>query len=278
MGEQRTTRADKNTSDRYKAPGTRLDASATAPNPSANSLHSISGSSEGRLNITFCLDFPYVALPDLGADDNVLPRSLFRSLESKGFFVPLRSLERPLEVSVAVQTPGFNIQVTQQAPFTVKVQLPAGLLSLRNVHWLVAELAMDEVLLGRPLLKELGIDAPAHLAAVRDEFHNMDCSHVSTTTSGGKLSRLLVKHDTSLTIPELYPITSMPLLLSPPALEEAPNTHVAREPATAANSVMSGTNVQQPLPEVISAQSQKSLLQCQSRFQPRVARIVTLSW
>jgi hypothetical protein len=160
-----------------------------------------------------------VALPDLGADDNVLPRSLLRSLESKGFFVPLRSLESPLEVSLAVQAPGFNIQVTQQAQLTVELQLPAGPLSLRNVHWLVAELAMDEVLLWRPLLKELGLDAPAHLAAVRDEFHYMDCSHVSTTTSGGKLSRLLVKHDTSLKIPELYPIISMPLLLSTPAFE-----------------------------------------------------------
>jgi hypothetical protein len=81
-------RGRKNTSDRYKAPGTRSDASATAPNPSAKSLHSISGSSEGRLNITFCPDLPYVALPDLGADDNVLPRSLLRSLERQGLLRP----------------------------------------------------------------------------------------------------------------------------------------------------------------------------------------------
>jgi hypothetical protein len=91
--------------------------------------------------------------------------------------------------------------VTQQAQLTVELKLPAGPLRLRNVPWLVAELAMEEVLLGRPLLKELGLDAPADLAAVRDEFHNMDCSHVSTTMSGGKLSRLLVKHDTTSRYP-----------------------------------------------------------------------------
>jgi hypothetical protein len=50
----------------------------------------------------------------------------------------------------------------------------------------------------------------------------------------------------------------MPLLISPPAFEEAPNTHVTREPSTAASSVISGPNVQQPLPEVISSQSQQT--------------------
>jgi hypothetical protein len=102
-----------------------------------------------------------IALPDLGADDNVLPRLLQSRLEADGNFVSLRTLAQPVSIDLAVQTPGQSIRVRQQTQLTVELQLPAGPLSLCNVRWLVADQEMDEVLLSRPLLKELGLDAPS---------------------------------------------------------------------------------------------------------------------
>jgi hypothetical protein len=64
-------------------------------------------------------------------------------------------------------------------------------LGLFNVRWLISELDTGDVLLVNPLLKELGLDAPAHLASVREAFHIMDCSTVSSISSGGLLLRLM---------------------------------------------------------------------------------------
>jgi hypothetical protein len=115
--------------------------------------------------------------------------------------VSLRTLPKPIAIDLAVQTPGQSFVVRQQAQLTVELQLPSGPLRLRNVKWLVADKSMDEVLLGRPLLKELGLDAPSHLSANRQEYHDMDCVYVPSAVTGGKLSRLITRADMALTAP-----------------------------------------------------------------------------
>jgi hypothetical protein len=52
---------------------------------------------------------------------------------------------------------------------------------------------MDEVLLGRPLLEALGLNAQEHLSSVRDDYHNMDCYSVPSLTAGCKLTRFLLQ-------------------------------------------------------------------------------------
>jgi hypothetical protein len=87
--------------------------------------------------------------------------------------------------------------VKEQAQLTVELHLLAGPLRLRNLRWLVTENDMDEVLLGRPLLKALGLDAPAHLEAARDSYQDLDCSKIVTAHGTGILSRLLISLDAS---------------------------------------------------------------------------------
>jgi hypothetical protein len=48
------------------------------------------------------------ALPDLGADGNVLPRSVLEALESKGSFVPIRTLKRPIIFELEVKSEGMG--------------------------------------------------------------------------------------------------------------------------------------------------------------------------
>jgi hypothetical protein len=150
---------------------------------------------EGRFPISFGYGITCTALPDLGADENILPRSVLEALESKGSFLPMRTLKGPIVFELAVKGEGMATEVKQQAQLTVELQLSAGPLRLRNVQWLVVEQEMDEVLLGRPLLNELGIDAPTHLASVRDMFQDLDCSKIPSVEAGGKLSRLLVRKE-----------------------------------------------------------------------------------
>jgi hypothetical protein len=98
-----------------------------------------------------------------------------------------------LHIEVSFQGPGLSAEVSQQAQLNVELSLPAGPLCLLNCKWLIVEQEMDEVLLGRPLLEDLGFDAPVHLSSVRDSFHNMDCSSFSSYKAGGNLTRLLLR-------------------------------------------------------------------------------------
>jgi hypothetical protein len=187
---------------------------------------------EGRFPVFFESCVSMIALPDLGADDNVLPRSLLSQLEADGNFVPLRTLAQPVSIDLAVQTPGQSIVVRQQAQLTVELQLPAGPLRLRNVRWLVADQEMDEVLLGRPLLKELGLDAPSHLSANRQEYHDMDCAHVPSAATGGKLSRVIIRADEALIVPAISPSASTPSTAQFfPSAKQWPNCVQLQQPA-----------------------------------------------
>ena len=55
----------------------------------------------------------------------------------------------------------------------LRIKLPYGPLRLRNVYFWVTDQDMDEVLLGRPLLKCIGFDLDQHLASVRRKFDNI---------------------------------------------------------------------------------------------------------
>jgi hypothetical protein len=131
-GDQRSTRTDS-----YKI---------AAQMPTTSRAVRLALQGEGRLEALFHSSITRVSLPDLGADDNVIPASPISELEAAGMFVPQRTLAAPITVDLAVQGPGLSTLVTRQAMLTMELQLPAGPLRLRNVKWLVAENDMDKVL------------------------------------------------------------------------------------------------------------------------------------
>jgi hypothetical protein len=141
------------------------------------------------VNIEFSMGNSFPALLDLGSDYKPVPQTLIQALEEAGMFVPSRTLDTPVKFDHAIK--GTTATITRQAQLQVEIKLPAGPLRFRNFCWLVAEHDMNKVLIGRPLLNSLGIDAPTHLAAVRQTFQDMDCSAVLSALAGGKLSRLL---------------------------------------------------------------------------------------
>jgi hypothetical protein len=131
--------------------------------------------------------------PIRGAEDNVIPRYFVEKIEESGLFLPTRTLKTPVRVDLDFQVPGLTSEVHHQAQLTVELHLAAGPLRLRNCKWLIVQHDMDEVLIGRPFFRALGLDGAEHLSAVRDEYNNMDCSQIPSLTCAGKLTRLLLR-------------------------------------------------------------------------------------
>lgn len=76
--------------------------------------------------------------------------------------MPVNKLQNPFTVSMEVKGEGMTMVVKRKSKFTSELKLSVGPLKLRNILWLVSERKMDEVLLGRPLMEELGLDVVEH--------------------------------------------------------------------------------------------------------------------
>jgi hypothetical protein len=190
-------------SERRKAEGnqrrTRSDAkTAAAASSSAAKAVKSSQFSEGRFPAKFQDSSVMIALPDIGADSNVVPRKLIDELERSGLFVSTRKLETPLRLDLAVKLDGLIVTATTEVQLSVELQLSAGPLRLRHVTWLVAEHDMEEVLLGRPLLDLLGLNAETHLNQVRSKYQDLDCSNVESVVGGGRLARMMILRDSGI--------------------------------------------------------------------------------
>ena len=73
--------------------------------------------------------------------------------------------------------PGLTCTVRHKARLTLTLDTPMGPLRLRNVNFLVMEEPMDQVLISRPVLKEMGHDPNQYIGLVRDQFQDAEFSH-----------------------------------------------------------------------------------------------------
>jgi hypothetical protein len=139
------------------------------------------------------------AMPDYGADDNVISQQTIRRLFTLGTFVPTQKLDQPIIVQLTAKD--MTSIAAEKVQLTLTLQLEAGPLRMRKVQFLVLGADFDEVLLGRPILNTLGIDVAEHLNTVRTEFHEHDFSDVTSLEMGssGTLARVLFTnaHSTS---------------------------------------------------------------------------------
>ena len=147
-GDQRVTRADAAVNNTDPGSAAKFVAPTNRGNHGAKSVRANPFNPEGRIQISFASAQKYVALPDIGADDNTIPSSLLKELAAAGLFVARRTLENHITVSLAVNGPGISAIVKEQAQLTIDLHLSAGPPRLRSVKWFVTENDMDEVLLG----------------------------------------------------------------------------------------------------------------------------------
>jgi hypothetical protein len=157
-----------------------------------------SGDPDGRFQAVFAADVPCVVpctatlLADYGSDDNIVPRSLVNELLAAGMFVPVQKLAQPIGLELSVQTPGSPLMTTEMVQLSVDIYAKSGPIRLRNVRWYIMESHMEEVLMGRPLLRWLGMDVESLLNNVREEVDGMDCSNIPRSDEPPRLSRLVL--------------------------------------------------------------------------------------
>ena len=90
----------------------------------------------------------------------------------------LVKFDQPIHLSPAVDLRPGSITASVKASLNVTVGLPCGPLRLRKVEFLVIDQDMDDVLLGRPLLKYLGFNLETNLETVRHKYNNADISYL----------------------------------------------------------------------------------------------------
>lgn len=69
--------------------------------------------------------------------------------------------------------------------FDIRISLPCGQLSIRNVKFWVIDQKMTEVLIGRPLLRHIGMDLEKLLTKLCKEGSEIDASSADVDESGG---------------------------------------------------------------------------------------------
>lgn len=144
---------------------------------------------------------------DDGSDESLVSPRVAEAATIKGIG-KMRKIE-PVIVQVALRK-GENAETfTFSRQWTVPrlvLQLSAGPLALLNVTMLVAdaELADEDILIGRPVLAHLGIDSRTMLEAKRSTLHETDCKKVRrNATTDSRIGRILIARIKGVNNPEL---------------------------------------------------------------------------
>lgn len=139
-----------------------------------------------------------IGRPDDGSDESIVSSKLAEKAVLNGIGkmskIPLVKLQVALKEGEEAKE--FSFSRSWTTPRTI-LQLSSGPLALVNVTYLVADaqLAVEDLLIGLPILKHLGIDTKTLLEERRDLLDGADCSTIRAASSGlhgGQVSRLMV--------------------------------------------------------------------------------------
>lgn len=143
----------------------------------------LSSQGDGRWRTLINGTVNVIALGDYGADESALPRNIIKFLERDGKDVKIEQFEKPISLSPAVKLDHNTVTASANGWFNIRVCLPWRPLRLRNIEFFIIDQEMDEILLGRPLLKCLGFNLDSHLEQVRDRYKDVDISQIIYQTS-----------------------------------------------------------------------------------------------
>ena len=102
---------------------------------------------------------------------------MIERLEQKGVRVKVVQLDKQMQLQPALKiSPEIPFTASSTVKIDIRICLPCGPFRLRNVEFLITDQDMNEVLLGRPLLKCIDFDLDKHLEKVRAKYDNLDVS------------------------------------------------------------------------------------------------------
>jgi hypothetical protein len=129
-----------------------------------------------------------------------MPRSDVQDASKRGFPHKVEVLPEPIMLNMAIlgENDKQMCSATEILMSAVTITTPSGPLCMRGVRQIIVEEGMDNPLIGRPVIDEMGFVAGQHLDSVRYKFHPQDFSHISEELLDmgkhplGALSKLLV--------------------------------------------------------------------------------------
>ena len=166
-----------------KAMAPTTDANAGVPPPASFGV--LKGHLADAVNVLVNLDS--------GAAHSALSASHLTACDKAQLFVPIQKLAKPIPMKLAVNqtagAPELTCNVLRKARLTLTLHTHAGPLRLRHINFLVLEEPMDEILLARPVLQEMGYDPNHFVALHRDRFQDAEFSHVGFDTNSPGAAR-----------------------------------------------------------------------------------------
>ena len=114
---------------------------------------------------------------DTGADSTAVPWTLLRKMKCTKTPVEVKKLPEPCILKPALNLPKhLPFTASARAKLDILLELPCGPLLLRNTPCLVVDQEMEEILLGRPLLRSLGLDLDSLLTKLVRDGGEVDVS------------------------------------------------------------------------------------------------------
>lgn len=135
---------------------------------------------------------------DDGADERIVSARIADEAVTNGIgrIKKIKPVTMQVSLKVGSDAEKFTFSRTW-TPTRIVMKLAAGPLALLNVELLVADadLAAEDVLIGLPVLRHLGVDTKTLLEERRDLLNGMDCSSIPATEQKGlpgRVGRLMI--------------------------------------------------------------------------------------
>lgn len=147
-----------------------------------------------------------VGRADDGSDESIVSRRLAEkaALDGIGKIAKIEPLVLQVALMKGDKAQTFRFSRTWTPPRTV-LRLSTGPLALTNLKFFVAddELAAEEILIGLPVLRHLGVDTKTMLERDRERLDGADCSALKSSKNGGSVSRLMIaRHNRIVNTPK----------------------------------------------------------------------------
>jgi hypothetical protein len=144
-----------------------------------------------------------IGVLDTGSTSSAVTRSFVTMLQDEGHLVSTQKMSDPFKYKLAHdvldsngtaagETESDDFEVTELCRLSPEWTLPHGPLCMRNTNFLITEAFMqdEELIIGLPELKKMGLDPVRIIDEVRKTFHMTDFSDCRPSTAFEKPSKM----------------------------------------------------------------------------------------
>jgi hypothetical protein len=145
---------------------------------------------------------------DTGGTSSVVTRSFVTMLQEEGHLVSIQKMFEPLKCKLAHdvldsngtatgETDSEDFEITELCRLSPEWTFPNGPLCMRNTNFLIMEASMqdEELIIGLPELKKMGLAPVRIIDEVRENFHMTDfsdCSPIAAFEKPSKMGRMML--------------------------------------------------------------------------------------